>query len=89
MVKEMFATGFNLGYRLMWQRLMIRYNIIIKRDSVYKIMKVADPEGLKRRFGNRLRKRVYKNPGPNSCWHEDGYDKIKQFGFAIHGAVDG
>ena len=52
-------------------------------------MKVADPEGLKKRFGNRLKKRVYKNPGPNYCWHEDGYDKIKQFGFAIHGCIDG
>ena len=38
MVKEMFATGFNLGYRLMWQRLLIRYNLIVKRDTVYNII---------------------------------------------------
>ena len=27
--------------------------------------------------------------GPNYLWHIDGYDKLKPFGFAIHGAIDG
>ena len=27
--------------------------------------------------------------GPNFLWHLDGYDKLKQFGFAIHGCIDG
>ncbi len=27
--------------------------------------------------------------GPNYVWHIDGYDKLKQFGFAKHGCVDG
>lgn len=27
--------------------------------------------------------------GPNFLWHVDGYDKLKQFGFAIHGAIVG
>ena len=27
--------------------------------------------------------------GPNYLWHIDGYDKIKPYGFAIHGAIDG
>ena len=26
---------------------------------------------------------------PNYCWHVDGNDKLKPFGFPIHGAVDG
>ena len=26
---------------------------------------------------------------PNDIWHYDGYDKMKPFGFPIHGAVDG
>lgn len=28
-------------------------------------------------------------PGPNFIWHIDGYDKLKPYGFCIHGAIDG
>lgn len=27
-------------------------------------------------------------PGPNFIWHIDGYDKLKPYGFCIHGAID-
>ena len=27
--------------------------------------------------------------GPNYVWHCDGYDKLKPYGFAIHGCMDG
>ena len=27
--------------------------------------------------------------GPNQVWHIDGNDKLKKFGFAIHGCIDG
>ena len=27
--------------------------------------------------------------GPNWAWHVDQYDKLSQFGFCIHGAIDG
>jgi len=27
--------------------------------------------------------------GPNFIWHLDGYDKLKRFGFCIHGCIDG
>ena len=26
---------------------------------------------------------------PNYVWHADGMDKLKPFGFAIHGCIDG
>ena len=34
-------------------------------------------------------RRKYKTKGPNYLWHIDGYDKLKPFGFCIHGAIDG
>ena len=37
----------------------------------------------------RLCRRIYINRGPNFAWHIDGNDKLKPFGFAIHGAIDG
>ena len=27
--------------------------------------------------------------GPNYIWHIDGYDKLKPYGFCVHGAIDG
>ena len=41
------------------------------------------------RKAHRLQRREYLNPGPNFCWHADGYDKLKSFGFPIHGCIDG
>ena len=37
----------------------------------------------------RLHRRTYVCPGPNFAWHVDGYDKLKPYGFSIHGSVDG
>ena len=37
----------------------------------------------------RLCRGIYINRGPNFAWHIDGNDKLKPFGFAIHGAIDG
>ena len=51
-----------------------------------RILKDIDPEGTDSRRSHRLRRRIYKNPGPNYAWH---IDKLKPFGFAIHGAIDG
>lgn len=27
--------------------------------------------------------------GPNFCWHIDGNDKLKTYGFSLHGCIDG
>ena len=37
----------------------------------------------------KLKIRCYRSLGPNDCWHIDGYDKIKRFGFRIIGCIDG
>ena len=38
---------------------------------------------------DRLHRRLYKVKGPNHIWHVDGNDKLKPYGFAIHGCMDG
>ena len=53
------------------------------------MLKEIDPEGSELRRRHRLKRRVYINQGPDYAWHLDGYDKVKPFGFAIHGATDG
>ena len=53
------------------------------------IVRELDPDGVEVRKTHRLRRRRYTCPGPNKVWHADGYDKIKPFGFQIHGCIDG
>lgn len=53
------------------------------------LQRVMDPNGVMSRRHHRLQKRIYFNKGPNFLIHIDGYDKLKPYGFAIHGAICG
>ena len=48
-----------------------------------------DPVGCHERKAHPQQRRQYTNPGRNFAWHTDGYDKLKPYGFPIHGCVDG
>jgi len=52
-------------------------------------MKTFDSEGVFLRKAHRLKRRKYRAKGPNFVWHVDGYDKLKPYGFCIHGSIDG
>lgn len=52
-------------------------------------MKEIDPDGVEERRSRRLKRRTFSSKGANASWHLDGYDKLKPYGFPIHGAVDG
>jgi len=82
-------SGQCLGYRTVWKRVISQYNIRVTRDTVMELMRVIDANAVERRRKRRLLRRRYSSPGPNFIWHLDGYDKLKPFGFAIHGAIDG
>ncbi|KAH0561270.1 hypothetical protein KQX54_015789 [Cotesia glomerata] len=88
-IEEVNSCGYNLGYRSLWKKLKLQYKLRVRKETVYKILKILDPEGIANRYGNKLRRRRYISPGPNFMWHLDGYDKLKQFGFAIYGCIDG
>ena len=36
-----------------------------------------------------IKRRTYETNGPFDVFHIDGNDKLKRFGFAIHGCIDG
>ena len=73
----------------MHQRLTTDHCMVVKRETVRVIMKYLDPEGVFSRPRRVFRRRQYSFQGPNYMWHLDGYDKLKPFGFAIHGAING
>lgn len=86
--QEIDGPGCMAGYRSMWHTLRCE-GYMIPRHKVESILRELDPDGCEERRAHRLKRRAYINPGPNFCWHLDGYDKIKPYGFPIHGGIDG
>ena len=89
-IKEELSAGPDRlnGYRTMWHILRLRHHINVPRQLVASIMKEVDPEGVQLRKRRRLHRRTYVSPGPKFAWHADGYDKLKPYGFSIHGCID-
>ena len=78
----------SVGYRTIWHILEME-GLRIPRVIVQDILRDMDPDGTALRKKHRLKRRTYQNPGPNYAWHKDGYDKLKHWGFPVHGAIDG
>ena len=89
MSAEIENSGKCIGYRSMWRRLVNDHHVRVPRDKVLRYLREIDPEGVRRRKSHRLVRRKYYARGPNFVWHVDGYDKLKPYGFCIHGAMDG
>ena len=87
--QELEGSGSCIGYRAMWQRLRNGLGMLVSRETVRHALRIIDPEGVSERLRNRLRRRQYRGKGPNFLWHIDGYDKLKPFGFCVHGCIDG
>ena len=73
----------------MWHVLCLRHWIIVPRRLVESLLREVDPRGVEHRKSRCLQCRMYVSAGPNFCWRMDRYDKLKPFGFSIHGCVDG
>lgn len=86
---ELIGSGQLLGYRALWQTLKQKYAITVKRDDVMHAVRSLDPSGVQLRHRRRFVRRGYFAAGPNQIWHIDGYDKLKPFGVAISGCIDG
>ena len=86
---ELKGSGSEVVYRSMWQRLVTDHGLAVCKDIVRYALRILDPDGVDRRLRRRLQRRQYKGRGANFIWHIDGYDKLKPFGFSIHGCIDG
>ncbi|XP_069114890.1 uncharacterized protein [Argopecten irradians] len=85
---ELQSSGKLHGYRWMHQKLL-NNGLKVRKEDVRKVLQIMDPAGCVFRRRRRLYRRTYFAAGPHFTWHIDGYDKIKQFGFAISGCIDG
>ncbi|OWF39875.1 hypothetical protein KP79_PYT11247 [Mizuhopecten yessoensis] len=79
----------DLGYKSMWKHLISQCGIIVRQETVRIALEAKDPRGVELRSRNLLRRRRYISQCPSFIFHVDGYDKLKPFGIAIHGAIDG
>ncbi|XP_071146741.1 uncharacterized protein [Mytilus edulis] len=79
----------NVGYRYMWRTLNIGFGLCVTQSRARLCLRTIDQQGVLNRSRRVLRRRVYYNRGPNYLIHVDGYDKLKPYGIAIHGAMDG
>ena len=70
------------------KRLMSR-GLQYSKEALRIALNVLDPKGVYRRKSHRLKRRKYRNKAPNHVWQMDGNDKLKPFGFYVHGCIDG
>ena len=87
--RELEGSGNLGGYRQRHLGLRTDYRLVANRETVRIILKTLDPDGVKRRSKRNLKRRKYHVIGSNYIWHSDEYNKLKPFGFCIHGAIDG
>ncbi|CAC5400078.1 unnamed protein product [Mytilus coruscus] len=89
-ILELRSEGYaNLDYRSMWRLLNSQYNLTVTQETVRLCLRAIDSVGVESRRRHRLHRRSYFNSGPNYLIHIDGYDKLKSYGLAIHGDIDG
>lgn len=64
-------------------------NLRIQQHRVTQSLRRIDPEGSRMRWSLIIKRRKYQVPAPNSLWHLDGHHSLINWGFVIHGGIDG
>lgn len=79
----------NVGYRHMTELISLKYGINKANKDVRKAIFILDPEEVGRIKHKVIKCRVYESYGPMNTLHINGNNKLKRFGFSIHGCIDG
>ena len=61
----------------------------IQRHRVRASISRVDPRNARLRWATVISRRAYSVSGPNSLWHLDGHHSLINWGFVMHGAIDG
>ena len=85
---ELKSSSSCFGYGYMLQKLR-NSGLAADKQTVRLILKSLDPVSVDKRKRRKRRRREYHSFGSNHTWHIDGYDKLKPFGIATHGDIDG
>ena len=74
-----------VGYRQMTEILSLKYGMNVSKEAVRLALLEVDSEAVARRRRHTIQRRFYYTDGPGHVYHIDGNDKLKKWGFAIHG----
>ena len=85
---ELSSSLSKVGYRQFTEIVNINYDLNIAKDRVTRILRIVDPDRVMERRQRAIKRRLYHCDGPFDVVHIDGNDKLKRFGFAIHGAME-
>ena len=84
---ELSTSLIKVGYRQMTET--VKYNVNISKNNVRKVLKELNPSDVQDSWRKLITRRVYGTNGPADIYHIDGNDKLKRWGFEIHGCIDG
>ena len=62
--EELRGSGSNIEYRQMTQRLVNDYGLVVDRETIRELFKILDPDGVELRGKRSLKRRQYRNQGP-------------------------
>ena len=78
-----------VSYRQMTENLCLKYGVNVAKGDFCKALTIVDPDKVNKRKSKTIVSREYLSSGPDIIYHIDGNDKLKRWGFRIHGCVDG
>ena len=80
--------GCHVGFSMVYGHIS-SLGMKLQRDRVRASLKRVDPQNSRLRWAAVITRRTYSVPGPNSLWHIDGHHSLINWGFVIHGCIDG
>ena len=72
----------------MTEIISLKYGVNFSKEHVRKALVDIDPEVVSMCKKKSIKRGIYETNGPFDVFHIDGNDKLKRFGFAIHGCID-
>lgn len=72
----------------MTELISLKFNLNVSKENVRNLLLKVDPVGVEARRNKTIKRRIYQTNGPMDILHIDGNDKLKRFGFPIHGCID-
>ena len=67
----------------------LKYEVNISKGNARFALLHVDPDGVRNRRRNTIKRRVYELKGPGDLYYIDGNDKLKKWWICIHGGIDG
>ena len=78
-----------IGYRQITKFISLKYGINIAKEDARKSLLLLDSVEIEKKKRKVVNRRVCESSGPMNTLHINSNDKLKKFGFSIHGCIDG